>query len=109
MISNVFDPRAYLAFLRGGGSPHSPSARSICRIQFSNFIAQLSNTQMAINKSEIYARFRATCDELCGDAVDAAPSFVTCVFRDSALANDEAKTKRVAILQQHNIHHVRGL
>jgi len=64
---------------------------------------------MAIRKSEIYARFWATCDELRGDAVDAAPSFVACVFRDSALVNDEAKTKRVDILQQHNIHHVRSL
>lgn len=64
---------------------------------------------MAINKSEIYAHLWATCDELRGDVVDAAPSFATCEFRDSALANDEAKTKRVAILQQHKIHHVRSL
>lgn len=109
MTSNVFDPRACLVFLREGGSPHSLSARSICRIQFSNFTAQLSNTQMAINKPEIYAHLRATCDELRGDVIDAAPSFVTCEFRDSALANDEAKIKRVAIVQQHKIHQVRSL
>lgn len=109
MASNVLDPRIYLVFLRGGGSPHSLSGRSICRIQLINFTAQLSNTQMAIKKSEIYGHLRATCDELRGDVVDAAPSFITCVARDSALPNDEAKTKRVAIPQQHKIHHVRSL
>lgn len=33
----------------------------------------------------------------------------TCVFRDSAFANDEAKTNLAAILEQHGIHHVRSL
>jgi len=34
---------------------------------------------------------------------------VTCVFRDSAFANDVAKSNLVAILDQHGIHHVRSL
>jgi len=33
----------------------------------------------------------------------------TCVFRDSAFQNDEAKTNLAAILEQHGIHHVRSL
>ena len=33
----------------------------------------------------------------------------TCVFRDSAFENDEAKTNLAAILEQHGIHHVRSL
>lgn len=33
----------------------------------------------------------------------------TCVFRDSAFENDEAKTNLAAILDQHGIHHVRSL
>ena len=33
----------------------------------------------------------------------------TCVFRDSAFENDEAKTNLAAILSQHGIHHVRSL
>jgi adenine-specific DNA-methyltransferase len=33
----------------------------------------------------------------------------TCVFRDSAFANDVAKTNLAAILEQHGIHHVRSL
>lgn len=34
---------------------------------------------------------------------------ITCVFRDSAFENDEAKTNLAAILEQHGIHHVRSL
>jgi adenine-specific DNA-methyltransferase len=33
----------------------------------------------------------------------------TCVFRDSAFENDEAKTNLAAILDQRGIHHVRSL
>ena len=33
----------------------------------------------------------------------------TCVFRDSAFENDEAKTNLAAILEQQGIHHVRSL
>lgn len=33
----------------------------------------------------------------------------TCVFRDSAFQNDEAKTNLAAILEQHGMHHVRSL
>ena len=33
----------------------------------------------------------------------------TCVFRDSAFQNDEAKTNLAAILEQQGIHHVRSL
>lgn len=33
----------------------------------------------------------------------------TCVFRDNAFENDEAKTNLAAILEQHGIHHVRSL
>jgi len=33
----------------------------------------------------------------------------TCVFRDSAFANDVAKTNLAAILGQHGVHHVRSL
>ena len=33
----------------------------------------------------------------------------TCVFRDSAFENDEAKTNLAAILEQHGIHHMRSL
>ena len=33
----------------------------------------------------------------------------TCVFRDSAFENDEAKTNLAAILEQYGIHHVRSL
>lgn len=33
----------------------------------------------------------------------------TCVFRDSAFANDVAKTNLAAILDQHGVHHVRSL
>jgi adenine-specific DNA-methyltransferase len=33
----------------------------------------------------------------------------TCVFRDSAFENDEAKTNLAAILEQHGIHHIRSL
>lgn len=33
----------------------------------------------------------------------------TCVFRDSAFENDEAKTNLAAILEQHGIYHVRSL
>ncbi|KAF1712235.1 site-specific DNA-methyltransferase [Pseudoxanthomonas kalamensis DSM 18571] len=33
----------------------------------------------------------------------------TCVFRDSAFENDEAKTNLAAILEQHGVHHVRSL
>ena len=33
----------------------------------------------------------------------------TCVFRDSAFLNDEAKTNLAAILEQQGIHHVRSL
>ena len=33
----------------------------------------------------------------------------TCVFRDSAFENDEAKTNLAAILEQHGIRHVRSL
>lgn len=33
----------------------------------------------------------------------------TCVFRDSAFENDEAKTNLAAVLVQHGIHHVRSL
>lgn len=34
---------------------------------------------------------------------------ITCVFRDSAFQNDEAKTNLAAILEQQGIHHVRSL
>lgn len=34
---------------------------------------------------------------------------ITCVFRDSAFENDEAKANLAAILEQHGIHHVRSL
>ena len=52
---------------------------------------------------------RDTIAHKCQHPTNAGNRKVTCVFRDSAFENDEAKTNLAAILSQHGIHHVRSL